>query len=150
MPDMTLCFVEDERRTIAEVIVKLQATRFFRIQEFTGYSAVDDQVLRDTDLFVLDVLTEDSPEAFCRFIRVLRDQHKPFLAFTRVPEERPIEFLPGKPRLRDVVFEYGGLGLLSKISPPDDPQHPSHQDLRFALIERILWFYWCSLTKRGA
>lgn len=144
MQNMTVCFVEDERRTISEVIAKLQATGFFQIHEFADYVAVSEDIIRDTDLFVLDVLTNNSAEAFCRFIRVLRDHRKPFLAFTRVPEERPIEFLPGKPRLRDLVFEHGGLGFVSKISAPDDPRHPSHQDLRFVLLERIYWFYWCS------
>lgn len=145
---MTLSFLEDDRKTIAEVIATLQATGFFEILEFRDYPT-NERALRDTDLFVLDVVTHGKPDAFCDFVRTLHNCHKPFLAFSELGETTPLKCLPGKPRLRDFVFEHGGLGLLPKGAPADDRDHPSHQQLRFQLVERVVWFYWCFPRKPG-
>jgi hypothetical protein len=138
---MTLCFVDDQVKEVQEVIEDLKETQLFEIRHYGNYAVPEDIVI-NADLFILDVLMGTSSNDFYIFARVLRDSHKPFLAFTSVYEKGELQ-LPGSPVLREVVYQHGGIGIVSKRPDPTEQGRVAHEDLRFALVERILNFYWC-------
>lgn len=142
MSKMSITFVEDDRREIAQVVATLDTSHYFDIHEFADYSALTEDVIRNTSLFVLDVLTGGGDKAFCQFIGVLRRREKAFLAFTRITEHGRLKSFPGQPELRQAVFEHGGLGVVSKVVPAGDETRVRRRDLQLELIERIMEFYW--------
>jgi hypothetical protein len=139
---MCVTFIENERAEISQVITTLETTDYFTIHELQDYDAITDDIIRQSDLFVLDVLTAGNDEGFCRFIGVLRKHTKPFLAFTRITEHGRLKAFAGEPELRQAVFEHGGIGAVSKVASPGDESRVRRRDMQFELIERINNFYW--------
>lgn len=142
MSTMSVCFVEDNRRHVTEVVSILNASLMFSTQVLSNYEAIDAEVINGTDLFVLDVQVDDSDEGFGRFVNVLREKGKPFMAFTIKSEKGRLMYSSSDRQLRDIVFAAGGLGVISKNPPPGEQADTTDEDLRFDLLERIMWFYW--------
>lgn len=139
---MSIVFVEDAEEEIGGIITTLESSKYFDIAQYKDYSLVPEQRIRNSDLFVLDVLTAGGDEPFCKFIGTLQVHRRPFLAFTRMHEHGVLRSLSGGPRLRQTVFEHGGLGIVSKFAAAGEEARVSRKDLQLDLIERIMNVHW--------
>lgn len=135
-------FVEDKPAEIEDVLTTLEVAKYFDVAQFADYSLIHESRIRETDLFVLDVLTAGSDEPFCEFIATLRLHERAFIAYTRMSEHGQLRALAGEPRLRQTVFEHGGLGMVSKFAGSGEEARISRKDLQMDLIERIIGFHW--------
>ncbi len=142
VPKMTIVFVEDMQETIDPVITTLETSKYFEVVLYNDYDLVPESRMKTNDLFVLDVLTKDGDEPFTQFIRSLRLCERPFIAFTSMNEHGKLPSMAGEPQLRRTVFEYGGLGMVSKYATAGQERTVSKPDLQMDLIERIMNFYW--------
>lgn len=143
MIKMEITFVDDAPKEVDAVRRVLETTQYFQPHVFAHYDAVKEDAIRDSDLFVLDVLMlERDPKPFAAFIQELHRRHKPFIAFTRLIDEQKVKSVPGEPELRKLVFEHGGLGVVSKGPDVSQQGQLKHRDLQMELLERIMAFYW--------
>lgn len=137
-----ITIVEDRPEEVEDIITILKTTKYFRIDTVSSYRHVMEDRIQQSDLFILDVWTRESDRDFCEFIPRLRMAEKPFIAFTRLHDRSQSTELPGRPKLRQLVFESGGLCMLSKLPDPGDLSRVSRQDLQMDLVERVMQHYW--------
>lgn len=145
---MKVLFIEDEPDHVAKSISVLRSTELFEsVENVLSYRALDDLRIRETDLFVLDVLVDRKDEDFLGMVKNLRRIRKPFIAFTTITENHRMESVPGRPAIRHVVLEHGGLRLITKSRSHDDAASKSSVDIQLDLAEAVLQFYWSNQRK---
>jgi hypothetical protein len=156
MSKMRLLIVDDEKPEVQSVIDRIITTGLIEVDHQPNYDSFGNtisEVQKATDpyhLLVLDVFMEkQNPRPFIKFVNAVGG-FRPFIAFTMVEDTLPLETPAGGVELRKLVFEKGGLGVLTKkFDARSTLDQPVKSDIQYMLIEKVLWFYWTARLTRS-
>jgi hypothetical protein len=155
MDKMNLLVVDDDVKEVRGVIDLLQTSGLIQVTYEPDYTRFGETVkdvkdsVKDFELLILDVYMQSkNPRPFLKFINLIGG-YKPFIAFTVLEEDLDLTTSAGYVELRQLVFEAGGLGIITKgFDGRSTEEQPVKKEAQLGLVERVLWFYWTAYAPR--
>ena len=144
MTKMNVLLVDDEDAEVQVIIKTFDKHPVVELEHRTYYSQLGNTeaefllAVDQYDLLILDIRMGSDEKPFIQFVGAISGL-KPFIAYTQLSQDAPLQLPTGYVDFRQWIARMGGMAMVSKTYS----QNGADIDVEYEIIERIMSFYWC-------